>query len=312
MQIFLARRPRPATAIYAGRSSGPTDKEPPKKVLLCAPSNAAIDEITFRLKEGVSGAGQKATLPKVVRVGAPKSMNVSVKDVSLDSLVEQKINSNSDLKNTSKDQGSEIGVLRSELESVKKQRQQKFDELNSLHDNIARRTALEDEIKRLNKQKITLTHQLDKARDKQKSDFRTLDAISRRCRLEVLQEADVICTTLAGSGHELLEMFDFEMVIIDEAAQAIELSSLIPLKYRCSRVVTVGGSSNGFSFSPKNINQYFTDPQQLPPTVISQEVRTLLTHVILQLKSGYRQANSRTTNLSSSDYKNNDQMLFTS
>lgn len=191
----------------------------------------------------MSGAGHQNSTLKVVRVGAPKSINVSVKDVSLDSLVEQKVNANPEAKSSAKDQNSEIGLLRSELDSVKKSRQAKFDELNELRDNTARRTILEDEIKRLNKQKITLTHQLDKLKDKQKSDFRTMDAISRRYRVEVLQEADIICTTLAGSGHELLEMFEFEMVIIDEAAQAIELSSLIPLKYRCTRVVMVGGSS---------------------------------------------------------------------
>jgi senataxin len=44
------------------------------------------------------------------------------------------------------------------------------------------------------------------------------------------------------------------MVVIDEAAQSIELSSLIPLKFNCTRCVMVG------------------DPQQLPPTVISQDV----------------------------------------
>jgi senataxin len=33
------------------------------------------------------------------------------------------------------------------------------------------------------------------------------------------------------------------MVIIDEAAQAIELSSLIPLKYRTKRCIMVGGMS---------------------------------------------------------------------
>ncbi|THH01576.1 hypothetical protein EW026_g1165 [Hermanssonia centrifuga] len=182
------------------------------------------------------------------------SLIQGVKDVSLDHLVEQKVNSNPDSKNSAKDAGSEISLLRSQLESVKRVRQEKLDEMSTIHDNTAKTFALEEEVRKLNKQRANLTHQLDKLRDKQKSDFRALDAIGRRFRAEVLQEADVICSTLAGAGHDLLESFDFEMVIIDEAAQAIELSSLIPLKYRCSRCVMVG------------------DPQQLPPTVLSSEV----------------------------------------
>ncbi|KAI0078277.1 hypothetical protein K474DRAFT_1619824 [Panus rudis PR-1116 ss-1] len=253
VQMFLATRPKPATAVHVGRSSGPADREPPKKILLCAPSNAAIDEITYRLKEGVTGAGKWSTAPKVVRVGAPKAINISVKDVSLDSLVEQKLDNDPDSKKSSKDANSEISRLRSELGAVKQKRADVLQELANIRDNSARTLLLEEEIKKLNKQRVALTHQLDKLRDQQKSDFRTMDAISRRYRTEVLQEADVICSTLSGAGHELLESYNFEMVIIDEAAQAIELSSLIPLKYLCNRCVMVG------------------DPQQLPPTVISQE-----------------------------------------
>ena len=78
-------------------------------------------------------------------------------------------------------------------------------------------------------------------KDKQKSDYRTLDATRRRFRNEVLQEADVICSTLSASSYEYLESFEFEVVIIDEAAQAIELSTLIPLKFDCKHVVMVGG-----------------------------------------------------------------------
>lgn len=241
VQGYLARRVKPATVINVGRNAGPGDKEPPKKILLCAPSNAAIDEITFRLKEGVAGPGRRVTPPKVVRVGAPKGMNVSVKDVSLDQLVEQKLNDDPDAKSSAKDSGSEMALLRSELESVKRLRQAKLDEMATIRDNTAKTLALEDEVRKLNKQKTGLTHQLDKLRDKQKSDNRAMDAISRRFRAEVLFEADVICSTLSGAGHELLESFDFEMVVIDEAAQAIELSSLIPLKYRCNRCVMVGG-----------------------------------------------------------------------
>ena len=46
---------------------------------------------------------------------------------------------------------------------------------------------------------------------------------------------------LALSEIVAAEEFDFELVIIDEAAQAIELSSLIPMKYRCRTCIMVGG-----------------------------------------------------------------------
>ncbi len=232
MQLYLSRRSR-----AIGR---PGEKETPKKILLCAPSNAAIDEIAFRLKEGVSGAGHRAEHPKVVRIGAVKSMNLSVRDVSLEHLMDQKLNAHPELQNP-KDAGTELARVRQELESVKKQRQAKFDEMAAIQNNAAKVIALEEEVKKLNKQKAMLTHQLDKVKDKQKSDYRTLDATRRRFRNEVLQEADVICSTLSASAYEYLEPFDFELVIIDEAAQAIELSSLIPMKYRCRTCIMVGG-----------------------------------------------------------------------
>ncbi|KAI8978689.1 SEN1 N terminal-domain-containing protein [Trametes punicea] len=249
VQLYLSKRPKPSAVIHPGR---PAEREMPKKILLCAPSNAAIDEIAFRLKEGVSGAGHRATHPKVVRIGAPKSMSLSIRDVSLEYLIDQKLDANPELQN-SKDAGTDLARVRSELEAVKRQRQQKLEELAAIQENTAKTLALEEEVKRLNRQKAMLTHQLDKVKDKQKSDYRTLDATRRRFRNEVLQEADVICSTLSASAYEYLEPFDFELVIIDEAAQAIELSSLIPMKYRCRTCIMVG------------------DPQQLPPTVKSQE-----------------------------------------
>ncbi|KAI0648078.1 SEN1 N terminal-domain-containing protein [Trametes meyenii] len=249
VQLYLSRRQKPNTVIHPGRQA---ERELPKKILLCAPSNAAIDEIAYRLKEGVSGAGHRSEHPKVVRIGALKSMNLSVRDVSMEHLIDQKLNANPELQN-SKEAGTELARVRSELEAVKRHRQQKLDELSTIHDNTANTLELEEEVKRLNRQKAMLTHQLDKVKDKQKSDYRTLDATRRRFRNEVLQEADVICSTLSASAYEYLEPFDFELVIIDEAAQAIELSSLIPMKYRCRTCIMVG------------------DPQQLPPTVKSQE-----------------------------------------
>lgn len=241
VHAFLSNRPKPVTTIHAGRTTGPADRAPVKKVLLCAPSNAAIDEIAHRLKEGISGAGRRMVSPKVVRIGNVNSMNVSVRDISLEQLIEQKLNADPALGSSTKDSGSEIVRLRAEIESVKKLRQQKIEEITNVHDNTARTIALEEDIKRLNKQRVMLTHQFDKLKDQQKSDSRTMDATRRKFRTEVLMEADVICSTLSGAAYEYLEQFDFELIIIDEAAQAIELSSLIPLKYRCGRCVLVGG-----------------------------------------------------------------------
>ncbi|KAH9042137.1 SEN1 N terminal-domain-containing protein [Lactarius pseudohatsudake] len=249
VQAFLSGRPQ----LISTNGTRQTDKVVPKKVLLCAPSNAAIDEIANRLKEGVSGAGRRSVIPKVVRVGTDKAINVSVKDISLDNLVDQKLGSHQ-----RGDSAGEIAALRSELETVRQSRQQKQTELAELHDNVAKGTALDEEIKRLNYRRVTIIKKLDRLRDQQKSDNRTLDAGRRKFRMEVLAEADVICATLSGSGHDVLEALEFDMIIIDEAAQAIELSSLIPLKYNVTRCVMVG------------------DPQQLPPTVISQEASKYL------------------------------------
>lgn len=176
----------------------------------------------------------------MVRVGADSAINATVKDISLDYLVDQKVSSDPDSAQSSG--SNEIAMVRRELDSVKKEKQKKLEELSRV-ENTAKTTLIEDEIKRLNQKRMALSQQVNKLRDKNKSDSRALDAARRKVRSEILQEADVICSTLSGSGHEglRLEQFDFEMVIIDEAAQAIELSTLIPLKYKSNRCILVGG-----------------------------------------------------------------------
>lgn len=251
--MFLSQRGRPATAVHVGKSSMPAEKGTASKILICAPSNAAIDEIAYRIKEGYRGSIMRPDDAKVVRIGADKAMNLSVRDISLDALVDKKLNSSTSATKET-DIASAVATLRTDLESVKDMRRKKLEVLTNLTDNAAHYKALEEELKNLNSQRINLTRQLDQLKDQQKSESRTRDAIRRKTRRKVLQEADVICSTLSGAGHESLDQLDFETIVIDEAAQAIELSSLIPLKYKCNRCILVG------------------DPQQLPPTVISQEV----------------------------------------
>ncbi|KAF8908973.1 AAA domain-containing protein [Gymnopilus junonius] len=156
----------------------------------------------------------------------------------------------------SKNIANEIRQIQQEVESIKQERRVKVAQLQTSGDNISRRMILEDELKVLQSRRDVLATKLDSMKDKQKSDFRSYDTRRRVVRNEILTQADVVCSTLSGAGHDILASLDFDMIIIDEAAQAIELSSLIPLKYRFSRCVMVG------------------DPKQLPPTVLSQEITT--------------------------------------
>jgi senataxin len=239
IEAFLSKRPHAPTVVHAGRNTTATDKGPPKKILICAPSNAAIDEVAYRVSQGSRVSGkQREIRRKVVRIGADKSINVSVKDIALEFLIEQRMQSENVAPS---DASSAIANLRVEIESVKRLRQEKLGEASQLHDNAARFAALQNEIKQLNSQRMVLTQRFDKLKDKQKSDARTFDATRRKFRAEILTEADIICSTLSGAGHDLLEQLEFEMVIIDEAAQAIELSSLIPLRHNCRRCIMVGG-----------------------------------------------------------------------
>lgn len=247
---FVSRRQRPSVPIVIGRNAPPAEKPSVAKILICAPSNAAIDEIAHRLKGGYSGSIKGQGSLRVVRIGAVQSMNLSVRDISLDSLVEQKLDYSS---TPLAEIGNEIKSLHRDIAALKDLRQQKLQDLVAVRDNSARTKTLESEVQNLGSKRQDLVTQLNQKKDKLKSDTRSLDTLRRGIQRDILNEADVVCSTLSGAGHDTLAQHDFEMLIIDEAAQAIELSSLIPLKYNSARCVLVG------------------DPQQLPPTVLSQE-----------------------------------------
>ncbi|GAV91435.1 AAA_11 domain-containing protein/AAA_12 domain-containing protein [Cephalotus follicularis] len=152
------------------------------RVLVCAPSNSALDEIVFRiLQTGILDENVRAYTPKIVRIGLkPHS---SIQSVSMDYLVQQKECESG----TGKQKRGAAGV-----------------------DNDSIRAAIAD-------------------------------------------EAVIVCSTLSFSGSALFSKLKrgFDVVIIDEAAQAVETATLVPLANGCKQVFLVG------------------DPVQLPATVIS-------------------------------------------
>lgn len=71
---------------------------------------------------------------------------------------------------------------------------------------------------------------------------------------ELIQVAEVVCTTNSTAGSELLENENFDVVVIDEATQSTEPSCLIPMSHG-GKVILAG------------------DHKQLPPTILNQEAK---------------------------------------
>lgn len=224
-----------------------------KKLLVCAPSNAAVDELVMRFKDGVKSLDGTFHKPSVVRLGRSDAINAKVVDVTLEELVNARLNSTNEK------------TLRpgEDLHQIMMAHKSACDEFNTLRATVdalkasgKSATAEQDrEFEVLKRKKQQLSTKIDSARDSGEAVARNVEINRRKVQQEILDGAHVICATLSGSGHELFQSLDieFETVIIDEAAQSIELSALIPLKYGCSKCILVG------------------DPKQLPPTVLSRE-----------------------------------------
>lgn len=240
---FVDSRPRIAIPIAAGKQTNPDSIPPVAKILLCAPSNAAVDEVAKRLKDGVRLIDGSTYVPKVVRIGADSSVDIAVKDVFIDELVERALSGGKSAAGSSNDAQTRMQQMRGEVDSLRNDRDLKKMEMDAVVDNDHYRGQLNIELRKIKARIFELSQLLDSEKDKAQQSRRVMDAEQRKMRLRILSEADVICSTLSGAGHDYMAQlpFDFETVIIDEAAQSVELSSLIPLKYGCTKCILVGG-----------------------------------------------------------------------
>eukprot|EP00930_Biecheleria_cincta_P028830 TRINITY_DN20084_c0_g1_i2.p1 TRINITY_DN20084_c0_g1~~TRINITY_DN20084_c0_g1_i2.p1 ORF type:complete len:986 (+),score=240.78 TRINITY_DN20084_c0_g1_i2:28-2985(+) len=153
----------------------------PQKVLVCAPSNAAVDEVMRRIdKDGIIDANGQPKTPAMLRLGP--NAHRSVQKYSLENLVKERLNAMTEMSDLNQQENEKLKLM-------------------------------------------------------------------RNCR--------IMCMTLSISGHRDMVGFpdDFDTVVIDEASQGVEVSTLVPLKLGCRRLILVG------------------DPQQLPATCFSETAK---------------------------------------
>lgn len=230
-------------------SAGMSDEtKPVNKVLICAPSNAAVDELVVRLKDGVVNDHGENIVPKIVRLGRPDAMNSSVRHLSLEELIDSQLkarSANSSIDPNIRLEHNKCLAERDRLREVLKAEDLRED----------KKLELETQLRVITKKRTELGKRLDEQREQASIAHRTREIEKRQVQAKILSEAQVICSTLSGSAHDFLASMSmkFDQVIIDEACQCVELSAIIPLRYGCKKCVMVG------------------DPNQLPPTVLSQK-----------------------------------------
>lgn len=239
-------KPRVSTMSLPARSTGKANN-----ILLCAPSNGAVDELVLRIvTDGLmnsQGQVTKVRAPSVhtesisdewlsiVRLGNPGiDAPDSVKAISLPNILKSEL---------------EIHPKTIELRALQDTQQTLRNAIREFHQKAKDGEGQKGDRKGLAKMHAQLTQCSGKVRRLRDEVF----ALRSKMTTAILTRASIIACTLskAGSGQFSELQRGFDALIIDEAAQAVELSTLVPIRERVARVVLVG------------------DPKQLPATVKS-------------------------------------------
>ncbi|XP_057968938.1 uncharacterized protein LOC131158231 isoform X2 [Malania oleifera] len=268
-----------------------TDSSARGRVLICAQSNAAVDELVSRIStDGLYGSDGMMFKPYLVRVGNAKTIHPNSLPFFIDTLVDQRlVEERMDSTDAKNDLCGHSATLRSNLEKLVDQirfyeatradlRDKHLDSKNSVGDGATKGVGNKEmsdaeigaKLRTLHEQKNEIWKDLASAQVRERKANEESRALKQKLRKSILREAEIVVTTLSGcggdlygvcsefsSGHKLGNASEnslFDAVVIDEAAQALEPATLIPLQLLRSngtKCIMVG------------------DPKQLPATVLS-------------------------------------------
>ena len=190
-----------------------------ERVLACAPSNLAVDNLVERL-DGVANV-------RALRFGAPERISPAALASSLDVKVAE---------------ATEAFFAKQRVESS-----ETSTELRAAIERYAKAQMVPQKVKKQLQNRITTL------KAKLKASVRAGTKHRKASEANILRQANVLLATNAGAGIETIQKLPpFDLVIIDEAAQASEPLSWIPM-VRGKRAILIG------------------DPCQLAPVIRSQE-----------------------------------------
>ncbi|CAD8153272.1 unnamed protein product [Paramecium octaurelia] len=231
-----------------------TDKFPRKKILICAPSNAAIDEIILRIMrpDSLFDSEGNPREVKVIRIGLideEGEFSDTVKKVSLEYLAQnmllksQIIKQEADQKTTA-DLRIDICKIQNQIKKLQKIKKQDQTDQSTYSEQLSNL-----------KSDLSIKQQyLERMRAKK---IQYKESYNLFCE-KILNEAEIICSTLNSSGSEKLSKYmdQIELLIVDEAAQCTEPSNIIPLRLGVEKMILIG------------------DPKQLAATTFSSSSTT--------------------------------------
>merc|ERR1719354_880773 len=258
------------TDLISGKGTEPKFRPPTyaraPKLLVCAPSNAAVDEIAQRLMEEdlVDGSGI-AYKPVILRVGSSKSKTRQIVGelISLDAQVEAFMRHANDRERLNE----RIRMIENEQRLTAWNLKNYEQELKKNYKPYCKEDFMEQQIlahnykgdiQRWAMMKDTLqTHrrELECCRIVQNNPKK---AAEDKLKIKLMKDAEILFATLNMTGSKYFKnLMDkgkilFDYCIIDEAAQCTEPDILIPLQLGVKSLILVG------------------DPQQLPATVFIQ------------------------------------------
>lgn len=270
------------------------------RLLVCAPSNAAVDNVILKIMEDgfIDGSGNRYN-PSIIRVGVGKS--VEVKDVALENQVDAILSEHLDLSKLESSVAgykmelqiiqNDIGRLRARILALTKATpwplskdweiriDDTFDMTGRVYfvNHKEKGTTFEcppppepgevqfeatsmpeyrsymGQVVKLYEKYNSITNKLERCTITQQA-LNGGNSIHIRQQLEthILDTVHIVMTTLGTSGNRVLEAAQkFEVVVVDEAAQSVEPSTLAALRLGSNHAILVG------------------DPQQLPATIFN-------------------------------------------